>query len=536
MKPLSLEIKNFTVYRKAAIDFTIDGIYVVYGKDVLTHKRNAIGKTGIAEAIRYALYGETKYKDLDKPISFGEKEMSVSFKFLQNDKKYCITRTRTRNKNTSVQLFEDGNDLGIEKIADLNKFLVRLIGVSNDVFLFSFYLNKGSKLEGLTTTKLINFLKSILKLQIFDNYRERAKECYQTIDKKIDKLLVIKETLDKLATFQMNKKELKEQRIRLESYIIKFEVLEKQAIKKVNEKRQAQSSDRVELSSIRTEIGKAKKQLQFIEETGTCPTCKRDLRNDSIEKDLRKKLKELSPVAEELDEKVKQLQNLILEIDNSVYSKRENYTKAQNKLTQINYHLKLKDECSAVNQEGIDKEYKKLIELRTIAEECITLFSPTELPLFILNEYLPLLEIAVNQILESITDFSIEIITEKTTKSTGKVKKTCELVLYRRGQKYDVVNLSGGEEALINMAFRIGISKIFLQTTDFQMLIVDECLGSLGEVNQQIAVQMLKDLKKSFNKILIVSHVDFIRDNLSNENQIEIKKSGNISNITQNGI
>lgn len=533
MIPIELQIKNFTVFENIVINFTENGIYVIYGEDVLTHKRNGIGKTGIAEAIRYALYGETKYKDLDKPIKFGEKVMSVSFKFLQNDNEYRITRTRTRNKGTAVEILENGVDLEITKIADLNNFLTDLIGVSNDVFLFSFYLNKSSKLEGLTTTKLINFLKSILNLQIFDSYRTKAKQIYSKIDKKIDRLLGIKETLDKLATFQMNKQELKERRIKLESYIAEYEKLESATVKQISEKRGEQTKSTRELSSIRTKLSEAKKRLCFIEETGTCPTCKRDLRNDSVEKDLREQLKALTPDVSKLEKEIGCLQDKILEIDDEVTSKKRNYHEAKNKISKIDYHLKLQNDCSEINSSDIEAEYDRLVSLRTAAEECVTIFEPTELPLFILNEYLPPLEIAVNQILEKLTDFNIEIITEKTTKSTGKIKKTCELILYRRGQKYDIVNLSSGEEALINMAFRIGISKIFLQTTDFQMLIVDEAFGSLGETNQQIAVKMLKDLKKSFSKILIVSHVDFIRDSLIDENHIEIKKIGNTSEIEQ---
>ena len=533
MIPVELKIKNFTVYENVVIDFSADGIYVIYGEETLTHKRNGIGKTGITEALRYVLYGETKYKDLDKPIRFGEKEMSITFKFLQNDKEYCVTRTRTRRKGTTVELLEDNTDLELEKISDLNSFLEDLIGVSSEVFLFSFYLNKGSKLEGLTTTKLINFLKNILNLKVFDNYREKAKEVYQTIDKKIDKLLGIKETLNKLATLQMNTQELKTNKVTLEKRIADFEKSEKKVKDRIANKQEKKSDLNAELTGIQMELNTVRKKLQFIEKTGTCPTCKRDLRNDSVEKELRERLKDLTPETEVLTEKIKQLKELIWSYGSSLDKARDKCEEYQDELSQINYQFKLKTECEAIDQDGIDKEYDKLIELRTIAEQCIEIFSPIELPLFILNEYLPLLEVAVNEILEAITDFNIEIITEKTIKSTSKVKKTCELILYKHCQKYDVVNLSGGEEALINMAFRIGISKIFLQTTNFQLLIVDECLGSLGETNQQIAVNMLKSLKKSFSKILIVSHIDFIRDNLINENYIEIKKVGNASTINQ---
>lgn len=527
MNPLRLKMKNFTVFQDEELHFTENGIYSIYGQEELTHKRNGIGKTSLVEAMRLALYGDTKYKDKDKPISFGEKEMEVEFDFEHNGSVYTVIRKRKRNKTSEAQILEDGVDTEIVGVNDVTTFIVNLVGVDYSVFQESFYFNK-IDLKELTATKLINFLKAVLKLNRFDRYRDKAKEWLQKAELKLAKNMGVKETLSQLQSVSKNKNELIKTLDASKECMEKAEVEMERAEENYEKFRDAETKASESFRKIKRERDKTEESVQQIECAGTCPMCGTQLKDDKLLKELKKSLSELVPMMKEascdmdkaliLKQKAKQVYgNISTEID-----------KERRVIAEMESELKILNESEGLDQEAIEQEHKRLLELKSKVEQVVELFSPTNFPLFILNEYLPNLELIVNTLLGQVSDFSIEIITSKETKA-GKTKRTCELALYKNGKEYDVNNLSGGEETIINMAFKIGIAKMFLNSTNFNMLVIDEGFGALGEINQKKITEMIVSLKDTFSKIFVISHVDAIRDYLENEHSITLQKSGNFT-------
>jgi len=529
--PISIEGTNFTCYNNFKVDLTKDGIYAIYGEEVATHKKNGIGKTTIEQAIRFALFGITKYKTVDQPIKFGQKEMSVTFEFTHEDCRFKVVRTRKRKGTTTAVLFKDGVNQYYETATLVNKAIEEEIGVTRAIYENSFYLGK-SDLTAFTASSLINFLKSVLKLDKFDIYREKAKEVRHNIDIKLSKLLGIQETLSQLQTIKHTKDELKST---IDSSIKKIEKgkEKKQDLKNQSSSiREERDSKQAELRTDNSILKNIKMNLEKAENSGKCPTCNQKLKDDIVIETFRDKVKVLDskvktnfPIVEKLIDKMEKYETAMDKIDDIIDELKYEVSEAQGQLN-------LLSKADNLDHEEVTTQYSKLLSLKEKAENVVKLFSPTELPLHILHKYLPVLEITVNSILGNITDFSIEILTQKETLD-GRVKKTCEISLLRHGQIYDVTNLSGGEETLINMAFRIGISKMFLKETNFQLLIIDEGFGALGDINQSIVVNMIRELKRSFRKILIISHVEFIRESFSNENKVKIIKEGDSSTVIQ---
>jgi DNA repair exonuclease SbcCD ATPase subunit len=56
------------------------------------------------------------------------------------------------------------------------------------------------------------------------------------------------------------------------------------------------------------------------------------------------------------------------------------------------------------------------------------------------------------------------------------------------------------------------------------MLIIDEGFGALDESNIEACTRLLSSLKKWFKNIIIISHVDAIKDAV--DNSLEIMKNG----------
>jgi len=529
MEPLKLTLQNFTCYKHQEISFAEDGIYVIYGEEAITHKKNGIGKTAISEGIRFALFGTTKYRTIDQPIRFGQSEMVVAFEFTHNNDVFKVVRSRKRKATTAVELWKNNVNQHYETAGLVNKAIEEILGVTKEIYENSFYLGK-SDLTAFTASSLINFLKSVLKLNKFDLYREKAKEVRHNVDMKLSKLLGIQETLSQLQSVNHTKEELKstiESRTKkIEQGKAKKKDLKTQSVNVRNKR----SNMQAELSTDNSLLRNARSNLDKADKDGICPMCNQSLKDELVVNQLKsqaqafeEKIKIKKPILDELIVEATKYETAMDKIDDIVDDLKSEISEAQSQLN-------LLSQADQFDKDEIEKQYSKFLALKGKAEQVIKLFSPTELPLHILNKYLPVLELTVNCVLGSISDFSIEILTQKLTQ-TGTMKKTCEIVLYRHGQEYDVTNLSGGEETLINMAFRIGISKMFLRETDFQLLIIDEGFGALGDVNQAIVVEMLKGLKETFRKIVIISHVEFIRDSFSKEHRIKIIKEGDTSTI-----
>ena len=82
---------------------------------------------------------------------------------------------------------------------------------------------------------------------------------------------------------------------------------------------------------------------------------------------------------------------------------------------------------------------------------------------------------------------------------------------------------SGMEKMISSLALRVALSNISsLPKSD--MLIIDEGFGALDDSNIEACIRMLNSLKKWFRHILVISHVDAVKDSV--DNVIEIVSKG----------
>ena len=84
------------------------------------------------------------------------------------------------------------------------------------------------------------------------------------------------------------------------------------------------------------------------------------------------------------------------------------------------------------------------------------------------------------------------------------------------------------EKMVSSMALRVALSNVSsLNRSD--MFIVDEGFGALDPQNVEAVTTLLHSLKKFYRLILIISHVDVIKDSV--DNIVEITKSGKNSKV-----
>jgi DNA repair protein SbcC/Rad50 len=102
------------------------------------------------------------------------------------------------------------------------------------------------------------------------------------------------------------------------------------------------------------------------------------------------------------------------------------------------------------------------------------------------------------------------------------------------GEVRPIHYFSGGQKTRINMALRVAISRILSrmpQTEEhtfaiMQTLFIDEGdFGNLDEVGVRDAVNVIRNLTKEFNRVVLISHVDTIRE-IFHGYTVEVKKTG----------
>ena len=65
--------------------------------------------------------------------------------------------------------------------------------------------------------------------------------------------------------------------------------------------------------------------------------------------------------------------------------------------------------------------------------------------------------------------------------------------------------------------------------TKTNVMIIDEGFGSLDETNLEACTRLLESLKKWFRNIVVISHVDAVKDCV--DNSVEIVKKGKNSHV-----
>ena len=143
------------------------------------------------------------------------------------------------------------------------------------------------------------------------------------------------------------------------------------------------------------------------------------------------------------------------------------------------------------------------------------------IPLQLLTSLLPSINEEIAKILQGVVEFTVELEAEAGSNSMD--------IYINYGDSRRVIECASGMEKMISsLAIRVALINISsLPKSD--MLIIDEGFGSLDEMNVESCNKLLQALKKWFKTILVISHVDAVKDGV--DNIIEINANGKDSKV-----
>jgi exonuclease SbcC len=148
-------------------------------------------------------------------------------------------------------------------------------------------------------------------------------------------------------------------------------------------------------------------------------------------------------------------------------------------------------------------------------------FSRKGIPSVVVASQMPAINAEIAKILSGIVEFTVELEIDDESDSME--------VYLNYGDSRRIVELGSGMEKMISsIAIRVALINISsLPKTD--MFIIDEGFGALDDAGVEACNRLLSSLKKYFKTIIVITHVDGVKD--AADTIIEITKNEKDSKV-----
>ena len=455
-------------------------------------KKKALIEVDISEKQKELdkIKSEIHKKDVDNHVSQKDlDEISSEIKILLSDAK------RQKEKKESLEEETKENTDKISKITDfINNFDIETIRKKKDLKL--------------------NIERELLELQ---NLYKLEKRELDAIEKSVSRLSEVPcgdsfPTCKFIKDSHKNKKKLDKQQkkvlmlgVKVDDISNMFTELQEDyeaKIKKYNQLLERKSELISGMSDIKVQIERCENIVsQNIEKAQSKKHLLEELTQKFELQDNDGKLSILKSRAYDIEKEIKSFDRNRTSIINSLAdwkAKSKLYTKQKDEYGKLNSSLKLYDMFSqAVSKRGI--------------------------PVQIIHSMLPRINSEISKILQGVVGFTVELEADLDSNAMD--------IYINYGDSRRIVELgSGMEKMMASLAIRVALINVStLPKTN--MLIIDEGFGALDETNLEACGKLLHSLKKWFKNILVISHIDAIKDVV--DNTIDITRKGVDSYVYQ---
>ena len=500
------------------------------------------------------------------------------------DKLASLAADKTKELSGAVKLFNKEN--GLKKISQTNNDIELLDSKINDLnaqketqTAFKNEVDAEIDAKKATIVKLENVPTNIMPIvRERDNLVSKNKSANEAIEK-IDvevssKKPIYVEAANKLKEFPDDLKEkhdkyhtLSRTKQRIENEMDKLKTIVSEKLKKLAHldkheydpnckyccdnifvkdaisTRESLAADRTEakelsdaLSNIKTEMEAYAEYVSKYEDSVKLKEILNTLTAFISKKELEKT--NLKSGVERNDARIKELQDQI-----ELYEKSKEIVESNKAIEDIVNELKIKASNISSRLKNIEKEHmdayskkvssvdqlkeaeKQLVTIQQYEDDLsayqyyISAVGKDGVPYQIISDAIPKIEQEVNNILSHIVEFSVSIETDG---------KNVNVYIKYEDKKWPLELCSGMEKFISGLALRVALINISnLPRPNF--LVVDEGMSALDASNMPMLHALFDYLKRNFEFIIIISHLDAMRDMV--DKQLEIKKENGFSKI-----
>ena len=156
-------------------------------------------------------------------------------------------------------------------------------------------------------------------------------------------------------------------------------------------------------------------------------------------------------------------------------------------------------------------------------------FGKDGIPALLIEQVLPEIESKANELLDRLSDgqMSVRFVTQAGYKDRKRedLKETLDIQISDSAGVRDYEMYSGGEAFRINFAIRLALSEVLAQRKGarLQTLVITEGFGSQDIQGRQRLIEAINLVKGDFAKILVITHLDDLKDAFPT--RIEVEKT-----------
>ena len=146
-------------------------------------------------------------------------------------------------------------------------------------------------------------------------------------------------------------------------------------------------------------------------------------------------------------------------------------------------------------------------------------------------------ENVISRIVPTLSDVSSDLLSRLTEGKYGgmRLDDNYQMWLYDQGQEFRLERFSGGEVDLANLCLRLAISRMIMERSGNQMnfLVLDEIFGSQDQSRKRSILETLGQLQRQFRQILLITHIDDVKDNVSAVIRVQEKEDGSSTAVLE---
>ncbi|NWG34598.1 MAG: SMC family ATPase [Chloroflexi bacterium] len=164
-------------------------------------------------------------------------------------------------------------------------------------------------------------------------------------------------------------------------------------------------------------------------------------------------------------------------------------------------------------------------------------FGKDGVPALLIEQALPQIEEKANDLLDRLSGggMSIRFVTQTgyKDKKRADMKETLEIQIGDAAGVRSYEMYSGGEAFRVNFALRLALSEILARRKGarLQTLVIDEGFGSQDAQGRQRLIEAVNLVKSDFAKILVVTHLDDLKDAFPTRIEVEKTEAGSMIRV-----
>ncbi|MCI0396533.1 MAG: hypothetical protein L0322_16570 [Chloroflexi bacterium] len=123
--------------------------------------------------------------------------------------------------------------------------------------------------------------------------------------------------------------------------------------------------------------------------------------------------------------------------------------------------------------------------------------------------------------------------TQRRLKTSDRLTETLDIRIVDGAGERPYENYSGGEQFRVNFAIRLALSRVLARRAGarLQTLVIDEGFGSQDPDGRQRLIEAINTIQNDFERILIITHIDELRDAFPTRIEVEKGPGGSVISV-----